>query len=162
MRTRMISSVHPLQYCRAGAAVPVHCFGHRKRKNEPPPLPHFGRLENQLSERIFPPKMNAANDTSAQHLVTIGMTCLRSCASRDLTPPTGGPNWRSTSASSCVKSGVGAGPGQTRAHSVLMSVSRTCRQQGCRALDFLSQLLRSTPVAFPCPVTCAGQPRELL
>ena len=28
----------------------------------------LGRLENQLSNLIFPPKMNAANETFAQHL----------------------------------------------------------------------------------------------
>jgi transposase len=35
-----------------------------------------------------------------------------------------------------------------RAQSVLMSVWRTCWQQWRSALDFLSQLLRSTPVAL--------------
>jgi transposase len=38
-----------------------------------------------------------------------------------------------------------------RAQSVLMSVWRTCWQQGRSALDFLSQLLRSTPVALAFP-----------
>jgi transposase len=38
-----------------------------------------------------------------------------------------------------------------RAQSVLMSVWRTCWQQGCSSLDFLSQLLRgvSVPLAVP-------------
>jgi len=35
-----------------------------------------------------------------------------------------------------------------RAQSVLMSVWRTCWQQGRSALDFLSQLLRGTPVTL--------------
>ena len=35
-----------------------------------------------------------------------------------------------------------------RAQSVLMSVWRTCWQHGRSALDFLSQLLRGTPVAL--------------
>ena len=35
--------------------------------------------------------------------------------------------------------------------SVLMSVWRTCWQQGRSALDFLSQLLRGTPVALALP-----------
>ena len=38
-----------------------------------------------------------------------------------------------------------------RAQSVLMSVWRTCWQQGRLALDFLSQLLRGTPVALALP-----------
>ena len=38
-----------------------------------------------------------------------------------------------------------------RAQSVLMSVWRTCWQQGRSALDFLSQLLRGTPVALAIP-----------
>ena len=38
-----------------------------------------------------------------------------------------------------------------RAQSVLMSVWRSCWQQGRSALDFLSQLLRGTPVALALP-----------
>ena len=38
-----------------------------------------------------------------------------------------------------------------RAQSVLMSVWRTCWQQGRSALDFLSQLLRGTPVILALP-----------
>ena len=38
-----------------------------------------------------------------------------------------------------------------RAQSVLMSVWRTCWQQGRLALDFLSQLLRGQPVALALP-----------
>jgi transposase len=38
-----------------------------------------------------------------------------------------------------------------RAQSVLMSVWRTCCQQGRSALDFLSQLLRGTQVALTIP-----------
>jgi transposase len=38
-----------------------------------------------------------------------------------------------------------------RAQSVLMSVWRTCWQQGRCALDFLSQLLRGAPVALAMP-----------
>ena len=38
-----------------------------------------------------------------------------------------------------------------RAQSVLMSVWRACWQQGRSALDFLSQLLRGTPVALALP-----------
>ena len=38
-----------------------------------------------------------------------------------------------------------------RAQSVLMSVWRTCWQQGRSALDFLSQLLRGPPAALALP-----------
>jgi hypothetical protein len=38
-----------------------------------------------------------------------------------------------------------------RAQSVLMSVWRTCSEQGRSALDFLSQLLRGMPVVLPFP-----------
>jgi transposase len=38
-----------------------------------------------------------------------------------------------------------------RTQAVLMSVWRTCWQQGRLALDFLSQLLRGTPVALALP-----------
>jgi transposase len=38
-----------------------------------------------------------------------------------------------------------------RAQSVLMSVWRTCWQQGRSAVDFLSRLLRGTPVALALP-----------
>ena len=38
-----------------------------------------------------------------------------------------------------------------RAQSVLMSVWRTCWQQRRSALDFLSHLLRGTPVALALP-----------
>jgi transposase len=38
-----------------------------------------------------------------------------------------------------------------QAHPVLMSVWRTCGQQQRSALDFLSQLLRGTPVAVALP-----------
>jgi hypothetical protein len=37
---------------------------------------------------------------------------------------------------------------EAQAQSVLMSVWRTCWQQGRSALDFLSQLLRGAPVAL--------------
>jgi hypothetical protein len=38
-----------------------------------------------------------------------------------------------------------------RAQAVLMSVWRTCWQQGRSALDFLSQLLRGSPMALALP-----------
>jgi transposase len=111
-----------------------------------------GRLENQLFDLIFPPKTNAANETLAQHLLN----------HRDelfmflLQPGLDATNWRAELAIRFgvilrkvwggSRNGVGA-----RAQSVLMSVWRTCWQQGRSAPDFLSQLLRGTPVALALP-----------
>src|SRR5262245_3068594 len=108
-----------------------------------------GRLENQLSDLIFPPKANAANERLAQHL----------WAHRDelfmflRQPGLDATNWRAELA---IRFGVILrkvwGGSRTwagaRAQSVLMSVWRTCWQQGRSALDFLSQLLRGPPAAL--------------
>jgi transposase len=111
-----------------------------------------GRLENQLSDLVFPPKTNAANERLAQHL----------WAHRDdlftflHRPGLDATNWRAELA---IRFGVilrkvwggsrtWAGAG---AQSVLMSVWRTCWQQGRSALDFLSQLLRGKSVALALP-----------
>jgi transposase len=86
-----------------------------------------GRLENQLSELIFPPKMNAANETLAQHLWNHRddlFTFLRQ-------PGLDATNWRAELA---IRFGVILrkvwGGSRTwvgaRAQSVLMSVWRTC------------------------------------
>jgi transposase len=105
-----------------------------------------GRLENQLSDLIFPPKTNAANERLAQHL----------WAHRDdlftflHQPGLDATNWRAELA---IRFGVILrkvwGGNRTwagaRAQSVLMSVWRTCWQQGRSAVDFLSQLLRDPP-----------------
>jgi transposase len=111
-----------------------------------------GRLENQLSDLIFPPKMNAANETLAQHLWAHRddlFTFLRE-------PGLDATNWRAELA---IRFGVILrkvwGGSRTwagaRAQSVLMSVWRTCWQQGRSALDFLSRLLRGAPVALTLP-----------
>jgi transposase len=111
-----------------------------------------GRLDNQLSDLIYPPKMNAANETLAQHLWNHRdelFTSLRQ-------PGLDATNWRAELA---IRFGVILrkvwGGSRTwlgaRAQSVLMSVWRTCWQQGCSALDFLSQLLRGMPVALALP-----------
>ena len=111
-----------------------------------------GRLENQLSDLIFPPKTNAANERLAQHLWAHRdqlFTFLRE-PGLDVT------NWRAELA---IRFGVILrkvwGGSRTwagaRAQSVLMSVWRSCWQQGRSALDFLSQLLRGTPVALALP-----------
>jgi transposase len=111
-----------------------------------------GRLENQLFGLIFPPKTNAANERLAQHLWAHRadlFTFLRQ-------PGLDATNWRAELA---IRFGVILrkvwGGNRTwagaRAQSVLMSVWRTCWQQGRSALDFLSQLLRGTPVAMALP-----------
>jgi transposase len=111
-----------------------------------------GRLENQLSDLIFPPKANAANERLAQHLWAHRddlFTFLRQ-------PGLDATNWRAELA---IRFGVILrkvwGGSRTwvgaRAQSVLMSVWRTCWQQGRCALDFLSQLLRGQSVALALP-----------
>jgi Transposase IS66 family len=111
-----------------------------------------GRLEKQLSDLVFPPKTNAANERLAQHLWNHRddlFTFLRQ-AGLDAT------NWRAELA---IRFGVILrkvwGGSRTwsgaRAQSVLMSVWRTCWQQGRSALDFLSQLLRGPPAALALP-----------
>ena len=111
-----------------------------------------GRLANQLSDLVFPPKTKAANERLAQHL----------WAHRDdlftflHQPGLDATNWRAELA---IRFGVilrkVSGGSRTwagaRAQSILMSVWRTCWQQGRSALDFLSQLLRGTPVALALP-----------
>ena len=111
-----------------------------------------GRLENQLSDLVFPPKMNAANERLAQHLWAHRddlFTFLRQ-------PGLDATNWRAELA---IRFGVILrkvwGGSRTwvgaRAQAVLMSVWRTCWQRGRSALDFLSQLLRGVPVALALP-----------
>jgi hypothetical protein len=111
-----------------------------------------GRLESQLSDLIFPPKANAANERLAQHLWAHRddlFTFLRQ-------PGLDATNWRAELA---IRFGVILrkvwGGSRTwagaRAQSVLMSVWRTCWQQGRSALDFLSHLLRGSPVALTLP-----------
>jgi transposase len=108
-----------------------------------------GRLENQLSDLAFPPKTNPANERLAQHLWALRddlLTFLRQ-------PGLDATNWRAELA---IRLGVLLrkvwGGSRTwagaRAQSVLMSVWRTCWQQGRSALDFLSQLLRGPPAAL--------------
>ena len=97
-----------------------------------------GRLENQLSHLVFPPKTNAANERLAQHLWAHRgdlFTFLRQ-------PGLDATNWRAELA---IRFGVILrkvwGGNRTwagaRAQSVLMSVWRTCWQQGRSALDEL-------------------------
>jgi transposase len=110
------------------------------------------RLENQLSDLIFPPKTNAANETLAQHLWNHRdelFTFLRQ-------PGLDATNWRAELA---IRFGVILrkvwGGSRTwvgaRAQAVLMSVWRTCWQRGHNGLDFLSQLLRREPAVVGLP-----------
>jgi transposase len=111
-----------------------------------------GRLGNQLSDLAFPPKANAANERLAQYLWAHRddlFTFLRQTG-LDAT------NWRAELA---IRFGVILrkvwGGSRTwagaQAQSILMSVWRTCWQQGRNALDFLSQLLRGNSMALVAP-----------
>jgi transposase len=111
-----------------------------------------GRLERDLTNLVFPTKTNAANETLAQHLWNHRdelFTFLRR-------PGLDATNWRAELA---IRFGVILrkvwGGSRTwvgaRTQAVLMSVWRTCWQQGRSALDFLSQLLRSAPPVVPRP-----------
>ena len=104
------------------------------------------------TDLIFPPKTNAANERLAQHL----------WAHRDelftflCQPGLDATNWRAELA---IRFGVILrkvwGGSRTwagaQAQAVLMSVWRTCWQQGGSALDFLSLLLRGTPAVLALP-----------
>ena len=110
-----------------------------------------GRLANQLSDLVFPLKTSAANERLAQHLWAHRgelLTFLRQ-------PGLDATNWRAELA---IRFGVILrkvwGSSRTwagaRAQAVLISVWRTCWQQGRSALDFLSQFLRGPPaLALP-------------
>ena len=111
-----------------------------------------GRLENQLSDLIFPPKTNEANERLAQHLWAYRdelFTFLRQ-------PGLDATNWRAELAMRFgvilrkVWGGSRSWAG-ARAQAVLMSVCRTCWQHGHSALHFLSQLLCGAPVALAVP-----------
>jgi transposase len=111
-----------------------------------------GRLENELADLVLPPKTNAANERLAQYLWDHHddlFTFLRQ-------PGLDATTWRPELA---IRFGVILrkvwGGSRTwagaRAQSVLMSVWRTCWQQGRCAPDVLSQLLRGTPVPLAVP-----------
>jgi transposase len=111
-----------------------------------------GRLYHALLDAIYPPKTNEANDIFAQHLWNHKndlLTFLRH-------PEVDATNWRGELA---IRFGVILrkvwGGSRTwagaRAQSVLMSVWRTCWQQGRSALDFLSHLLRGGQAVLALP-----------
>jgi transposase len=111
-----------------------------------------GRLENQLSDLAFPTKANAANERLAQHLWAHRHDLFTFLEQ----PGLDATNWRAELA---IRFGVILrkvwGGSRTwagaRVQSVLMSVWRTCWQQGRSSLDFLSQLLRGKSVALALP-----------
>ena len=111
-----------------------------------------GRLTNELHDAVFPPKANAANERLAKHL----WNHLDQLLTFLSIPGVDATNWRAELA---IRFGVILrkvwGGNRTwagaRAQSVLMSVWRTCWQQGCSALDFLSHYLRGTPVPLSLP-----------
>ena len=111
-----------------------------------------GRLANELADVVFPPKSNAANERLAKHLWNHRDQLLTFLS----VPGLDATNWRAELA---IRFGVILrkvwGGNRTwagaRAQSVLMSVWRTCWQQGCSALDFLSHYLRGTPVPLSLP-----------
>jgi transposase len=111
-----------------------------------------GRLASALADAIFPAKSNAANERLAKHLWNHRdqlLTFLR-------VPGLDATNWRAELA---IRFGVILrkvwGGNRTwvgaRAQAVLMSVWRTCWQQGHCAVDLVSQLLRGEPVALALP-----------
>jgi transposase len=111
-----------------------------------------GRLANEMFRAVFPPKVDPANERLAKHLWVHREQLFTFLAA----PGLDATNWRAELA---IRFGVILrkvwGGNRTwagaRAQSVLMSVWRTCWQQGRSALDFLSQLLRGTPVALALP-----------
>jgi transposase len=111
-----------------------------------------GRLTNRLADLVWPAKVHEANERFAQHLWNHRdelFTFLKY-------PAIEATNWLAEHA---IRFGVILrkvwGGNRTwagaRAQSVLMSVLRTCWQQGRSALAFLSQLLRGRPVALALP-----------
>jgi transposase len=109
-----------------------------------------GRLERELTHLVVPTKTNAANERLAWHLWNHWnelFTFLR-------VPGLDATNWRAELA---IRFGVILrkvwGGSRTwsgaRAQAVLMSVWRSCWQQGRSALDCLSQWLRNAPSVVP-------------
>ena len=128
------------------------CLQHLLRRCDEMEAVVCGRLENQPTDLIFPPRTNAANERLARHLWADRgdlFTFLRQ-------PGLDATNWRAELA---IRFGVILrkvwGGSRTwagaRAQLVLMSVWRTCWQQGRSALDFLSQLLHGTSVTLALP-----------
>jgi transposase len=111
-----------------------------------------GRLENQLADLVIPTKSNAANETFAWHLYNH----LHEVFTYLYFPGLDATNWRAEQA---IRFGVILrkvwGGNRTwagaRAQAVLMSVWRTCWQQGRNAIDLLSRVLRGQQVRLARP-----------
>ncbi len=111
-----------------------------------------GRLAGALAAAVYPPRSNAANERLAKHL----WNHLDQLLTFLSVPGLDATNWRAELA---IRFGVILrkvwGGNRTwagaRAQAVLMSVWRTCWQQGLSALYFLSQLVRGTPAALALP-----------
>jgi transposase len=111
-----------------------------------------GRLSNTLADVVFPPKSNAANERLAKHL----WNHLDHLFTFLTLPGLDATNWRAELA---IRFGVILrkvwGGNRTwvgaQAQAVLMSVWRTCWQQGRSALDALSRILRGQPVVLTAP-----------
>ncbi len=76
-----------------------------------------GRLENRLSDLIFPPKTNAANERLAQHLWNHRDELFTFLRQPGLDATNRRPSWPSASASSSARSGAAAGRGPGRGRS---------------------------------------------
>jgi hypothetical protein len=88
-----------------------------------------GRLENQLSDPVFPPKANAADERLAQRL----------CARHgDLVTFLRRPGLRATDRRPELAARFTVVLRNAWAQTFLMSTWRPCWQQGRSALDFLS------------------------
>jgi transposase len=111
-----------------------------------------GRLQRALEAAIFPPKTNPANERLAQHLWK-HIDDLFLFLQR---PGLDATNWRAELAMrfAVILRKVWGGNrtwSGAKAQAVLMSVWRTCWQQGHNALEFLSQRLRGQAVALALP-----------
>jgi transposase len=111
-----------------------------------------GRLVNQLAELVLPTKSNAANETFAWHLYNHLEQIFTFLYFHGLDAT----NWRAEQA---IRFGVilrkvwGGNRTWAGAHAqaVLMSVWRTCWQQGRNAIDLLSRVLRGQRVRLARP-----------
>jgi len=111
-----------------------------------------GRLQEALESAVYPPKKNPANERLAKHLWEHSndwFTFLHH-------PGLDATNWRAELAMrfAVILRKVWGGNrtwNGAKAQAVLMSVWRTCWQQGRSALDFISGLLRGQPVPLALP-----------
>ena len=106
----------------------------------------LGRIESGLDRLLIWPRRNDDNDRFALHLLRNRASLFTFLAR----PGVDATNWRAEQAirPAVVNRKVWGGnrtPAGAHAQEVLMSVLRTCSQQGRDAFDFLSALLRAPP-----------------